>query len=74
MQERGGENEEEEEKLRWTRASWPGETTNGKGSYSWGITQYSVRSAQPRHMAYNYNNQTMFLYGHIEVVNYYNSG
>jgi hypothetical protein len=38
MQERGGENEEEEEKLRWTRASWPGETTNGKGSYSWGIT------------------------------------
>lgn len=50
----GGEGERtegEEDKPPWTRTTWPGETTMNKGSYSWEISQYGVRSAQSRHIA-----------------------
>jgi hypothetical protein len=43
---------------------------SSKGSYSWGISYYSISSAQFRHIDYNHNNWIVcLLYGIIGVGN-----
>jgi hypothetical protein len=46
----------------WTRTMWPKETTSSKGSFSWGINKNSVRDAQSRLAAYNYNNWIVWIF------------
>jgi hypothetical protein len=40
--------EEEEMEGRWSRTTRPGEAARSKGSHSWGIEYYTVKSAQSR--------------------------
>jgi hypothetical protein len=53
--EREREREREEVKGRWSRSTGPGKAAN-----SWGIDEYSDRSAQSRHIAYKYNNWVLW--------------
>jgi hypothetical protein len=43
--------EEQEEEEKWSRSTWPGETTSYKGSFIWGRGQCSGRYAQPMRTA-----------------------
>jgi hypothetical protein len=53
--EEGEEIEEEEGEEKWSRSTWPGETTSSKGSHRW-RWEYSGRSAQSRCTECNHNN------------------
>jgi hypothetical protein len=65
MEEGEDAEEEEEEEKKWSRSTWPGETTSSKGSHRCGRWQIS-RSAQSKHTACIHINGVMFsLPGHI---------
>jgi hypothetical protein len=58
--EEGEDTEEEEEEVKLSRSTWPGETASSKGSYRCGRCYCSGRSAQSKHIACIHINYVVF--------------